>query len=133
MKNIEKFSKEISNLVNEDNILPCAIATVAGIRKEKPCYHQECEECHKKCLKWMYSEYNEPILTDQEKQALKHICEAMESLGKKVTTIKKYKVIANQIEFYLNEPNNHISLCTEDSLFSGMQNGNEYTPGELGL
>ena len=57
MKNIEKYEKEISKLVNEDNVLPCAIATVAGIRKEKPCYHQECEECHKKCLEWMYSEY----------------------------------------------------------------------------
>lgn len=133
MKNIEKYEQEISKLVNKGSSLECSIATVAGIREEKHCFSPACKECHNKCLKWMYSEYNEPILTDQEKQALKHICEAMESLGKKVTTIKKYKVIANQIEFYLNEPNNHISLCTEDSLFSGMQNGNEYTPGELGL
>lgn len=133
MKNIEKYEKQIVDHINEyGDSIECVIATIAGIRKEK-CYPSDCEECQKKCIKWMYSEYNEPILTDQEKQALKHICEAMESLGKKVTTIKKYKVIANQIEFYLNEPNNHISLCTEDSLFSGMQNGNEYTPGELGL
>lgn len=133
MLNIEKYKKEISKLVNKGSLLECSIATIAKIRKENPCYTQDCGECQKKCIEWMYSEYNEPILTDQEKQALKHICEAMESLGKKVTTIKKYKVIANQIEFYLNEPNNHISLCTEDSLFSCMQNGNEYTPGELGL
>ena len=31
MKNIEKYEKEISKLVYEDNILPCAIATVEGI------------------------------------------------------------------------------------------------------
>ena len=68
MKNIEKYEKEISKLVNEDNILPCAIATVAGIRKEKPCYHQECEECHKKCIEWMYKE---EILSDDEKDIIK--------------------------------------------------------------
>ena len=35
MKNVEKYEKEISKLVNEDNILHCAIATVAGLREEK--------------------------------------------------------------------------------------------------
>lgn len=133
MKNFEKYEHQISKVVNEDNTLTCSIAFVSGIKKQMCSLYDDCNECSKECLKWMHSEYKEQILTDQEKQALKHICEAMESLGKKVTTIKKYKVIANQIEFYLNEPNNHISLCTEDSLFSGMQNGKEYTPEELGL
>ena len=71
MKNIDKYEHEISKLVNEDNVLSCAIATVAGIRKEKPCYHQDCEVCHKKCLEWMYEDYKEQILSNDEKDIVK--------------------------------------------------------------
>ena len=34
MKNIEKYEKEISQLVNEADDIECAIATAAGIVKE---------------------------------------------------------------------------------------------------
>ena len=65
MKNIEKYKKEITNHIKEyGDSLECTIANISGIREEK-CYPQECEECQKKCLEWMYSEYKEQILTEE--------------------------------------------------------------------
>ena len=71
MKNIEKYESEITKLVNEGNALECSIATVSGKRKEKPCFSQECKECHKECIVWMYSEYKEDILSDEEKDIVR--------------------------------------------------------------
>ena len=110
MKNFEKYEHKISKLVNEDNILPCAIATVAGIRKEKPCYHQECEECHKKCLEWMYSEYREKILTEEEKAIVRDL----------VDVLTRFKFVPFNIELdgYMNYTFIRIWCKNENGSFS---------------
>ena len=140
MKNIEKYEKEISKLVNEDNILPCAIATVAGIRKEKPCYHQECEECHKKCIEWMYSEYKEEILSDDEKEIVKAMCDFAHKCGRDVIYVCKYLDILKGVYIYFDYKNEEISITdTIESpwlskhMFKGMENGRKYTLEELGI
>lgn len=71
MKNVEKFEKEISQLVNGGDDIVCSIATVAGIVKENHCSTHNCKECQKKCLEWMYSEYKEEILSDDEKDIIR--------------------------------------------------------------
>ena len=140
MKNIEKYEKEISQLVNEDNILPCAIATVAGIRKEKPCYHQECEECHKKCIEWIYSEYNEPILSDDEKEIVRVMLDFIHKFGCKVIDVRKI-YIGNCKSFISIRYENPV-IRTDDTLsspiidndkFKGMELNRKYTIEELGL
>ena len=140
MKNIEKYEKEISQLVNEDNILPCAIATVAGIRKEKPCYHQECEECHKKCLEWMYSEYKEHILTDEEKEIVRVMLDFIHKFGCTVIDIKKID-IGNCKSFISIRYENHV-IGTNDAMsspiidndkFKGMDLNRKYSIEELGI
>lgn len=143
MKNIEKYEKEISKLVNEDNTLTCAIATVAGIRKEKPCYHQECEECHKKCLEWMYSEYNEPILSDDEKDVIRSMLDIISRFGCEVFYACKYE------EYSGGTGNGYIWIKYKDELtkianaiesprfrndmFKGMEIGRTYSLEELGI
>ena len=140
MKNIEKYEKEISKLVNEDNILPCAIATVAGIRKEKPCYHQECEECHKKCLDWMYSEYKEQILTDDEKEIVKEMCDVIHKFGCEINYV--YKSECRNGDCFIRTTFKNIvtgSLELMDSpyfnndMFKGMKLNKEYKLEELGI
>lgn len=140
MKNIEKYEKEISKLVNEDNILPCAIATVAGIRKEKPCYHQDCKECHKKCLEWMYAEYKEQILTDDEKEIVKAMCDFIYKFGCEVDyfiknddeTGKAYILLS-----YSNKLTGYSDGITtpwfKNDKFKGMEIGKEYKLEELGI
>ena len=141
MKNIEKYEKEISKLVNEDNVLQCAIATVAGIRKEKPCYHQECEECHKKCLEWMYSEYKEEILSDDEKDIVKAMCDAIYRFGcDEIISVCKigFGMRCNFISIsYKNEYSGvnetMASPIFRNDLFAGMELRKRYSLEELGI
>ena len=140
MKNFEKYEKEISKLVNEDNILPCAIATVAGIRKEKPCYHQECEECHKKCIEWMYSEYNEPILSDDEKEIVKAMIYVIHKLGGEVDYVIKNGGM-NEKAYILLSYTNRLTKHSDgmatpwfkNNEFKGMEPYKEYKIEELGI
>lgn len=141
MLNIEKYKKEISELVNEDNILPCAIATVAGIRKEKPCYHQECEVCHKKCLDWMYSEYKEQILNDDERDIIKSMIYVIHKFGCEVNYVYKNKcsngdcfirttfknIVTGSLELLMDSP------YFNNDMFKGMKLYKEYTLEELGI
>ena len=140
MKNIEKYEKEISQLVNEDNVLSCAIATVAGIRKEKPCYHQDCEVCHKKCLEWMYSEYKEEILSDDEKEIVRVMLDFIHKFGCTVIDVKKIDV-GNCDSFISIRYENHV-IGTDDTIsspiidndkFKGMELNRKYTLEELGI
>ena len=141
MKNIEKYENEISRLVNEDNVLPCAIATVAGIRKEKPCYYQDCEVCHKKCLEWMYSEYKEEILSDDEKDIVKAMCDAIYRFGcDEVISVCKigFGMRCNFISIsYKNEYSGvnetMASPIFRNDLFAGMELRKRYSLEELGI
>lgn len=140
MKNIEKYENEISQLVNEGNSLPCAIATVAGIRKEKPCYHQDCVGCHKKCIEWMYSEYKEEILSDDEKEIVRSMCDFIHKFGCTVIAVRKcdvgngYCLIRATFKYtvtgrlYLID-----SPYFNDDMFVGMEIGKEYNLEELGI
>lgn len=140
MKNIEKYKKEISELVNEDNILPCAIATVAGIRKEKPCYYQDCEGCHKKCLEWMYTEYKEKILNDDEKDIIRSMIYFLQKIGCTVNYVIK-DVNKNCIAYFIIDYENNAVGYSEmmsspyfkKDKFNGMEIGKKYTLEELGI
>ena len=138
MKNIEKYEHEISKLVNEDNVLPCAIATVAGIRKEKPCYHQECEVCHKKCLEWMYSEYKDQILTEEEKEIVRVMLDFTHKFGCTVIDVKKIYIgncksfISIRYENPVVRTNDTISSpIIDNDKFKGMELNRKYTLEEL--
>ena len=140
MKNIEKYEHEISKLVNEDNVLSCAIATVAGIRKERPCYHQDCEECHKKCLEWMYEDYKEQILSDDEKEIVKAMCDFIYKFGCEVNYVRKYDGICGKAYILLSYTNSLTkysdSMTTpwfKNDKFKGMEIEKEYKLEELGI
>ena len=140
MKNIEKYENEISRLVNEDNVLPCAIATVAGIRKERPCYHQECEVCHKKCLEWMYEDYKEQILSDDEKDIVKAMIDIIHEFECTVICVEKID-IGNCDSFISIRYENPVigvddtisSPIIDNDKFKGMELNRKYTLEELGL
>ena len=135
MKNIEKYENEISQLVNEGDDLECAIATAAGIREEKPCYHQDCEGCHKKCLEWMYSEYKEPILSDDEKEIVKAMCDVIQKCGCDVVYVRKYHKYIGVV--YKNNTTNCDSILYspyfKDDKFKGMECEKKYYLEELGI
>ena len=140
MKNIEKFGKEISHLVNKGSSLECSIATVAGIREEKPCFDQACKECQKKCLEWMYSEYKEEILSDDEKDIIKYMINVIHKLGYEVNYV--YKCECRNGDCFIRTTFKNIvtgSLELMDSpyfnndMFKGMKIYKEYNLEELGI
>ena len=136
MLNIEKYKNKISQLVNEVNSIECSIATVAGI----PCFAQACKECQKKCLEWMYSEYKEEILSDDEKDIIKSIIKVIRKLECEVNYVYKSEcrngdcfirisfrnIVTGRLELmdlpYLN-----------NDMFKGMELGKNYTLEELGI
>ena len=140
MKNIEKYKKERSNRVNKGSSLECSIATVAGIREEKPCFDQVCKECHNKCIEWMCSEYNEPILSDDEKDIIKYMINVIHKLGYEVNYV--YKCECRNGDCFIRTTFKNIvtgSLGLMDSpyfnidMFKGMKFYKEYNLEELGI
>lgn len=140
MLNIEKYKKEISQLVNEGDDIECAIATAAGIREEKPCYHQECEECNKKCLEWMYADYKEQILTDDEKDIVRIILDFINKFGCTVIDVKKIDI--GNCDYFISIRYENPVIGIDDTIsspiidndkFKGMEPEKRYTLKELGI
>ena len=140
MKNIEKYKKEISNLVNKGSSLECSIATVAGIREEKPCFDQVCKECHNKCIEWMCSEYNEPILSDDEKDIIKPMIDTILKFGCSIICVAKEHYVDGSFYISISYKNDVIghkecitSPCFNNNKFKGMEPEWGYTLEELGI
>ena len=140
MKNIEKYEQEITNHINEyGDSLECTIATIAGIRKEK-CYPSDCEECQKKCLEWMYSEYKENILNDDEIDIIKSMVNIIHKFGCEVNYVYKsecsngYCFIGTTFKNIVTGSRELIdSPYFNDDMFVGMEIGKEYNLEELGI
>ena len=140
MKNIEKYEQEISQLVNEGESLECSIAYVSGISDQKTCFDQTCEECHKKCFEWMYSEYNVPILSDDEKDIVKAMIEFIRKFGCEVNYFCKHKC-ANGDCFIQTTFKNIVTGSIEimdspyfnNDMFKGMKIYKKYKLEELGI
>lgn len=140
MLNIEKYKNEISQLVNKGDDIECAIATAAGIAEKNSCSTHDCKECQKKCLEWMYSEYKEPILSDDEKEIVRVILDFIHKFGCTVIDVKKIDVgncdsfISIRYENPVIGINDTISSpIINNDKFKGMELNRKYTLEELGL
>lgn len=140
MKNIEKYEKEISQLVNEGDNIECYIATAAGIVEKNSCYTHDCKECQKKCLEWMYSEYKEEILSDEEKDIVRVMLDFIHKFGCTVIDVKKiyigncYSFISIRYENHVNGADDTMSSpIIDNNKFKGMELNRKYTLEELGI
>lgn len=140
MKNIEKYENEISQLVNGGDDIVCSIATAAGIVIENSCSTRNCKECQKECLEWMYSEYKEPILSDDEKDIVKAMIDIIHEFECTVIDVKKID-IGNCDSFISIRYENPVigvddtisSPIIDNHRFKGMELNRKYTLEELGL
>ena len=141
MKNFEKYEHQISKLVNEDNALTCSIAIVSGIKKPKNCSSDDdCSECLKKCLEWMYLEYKEPILTEEEKTIVESMIYVLQKIGCTVKNVTKYDNGRDKAYIGVNYTNEITGACGRMSTpwfkndkFKGMEIEKEYKLEELGI
>ena len=131
MLNIEKYKNEIMNGSHAD--LACDInVDVMNL----PC-GSNCKECKKSVVKWLLSEYKEPILNDAEK---KYLSEVIKPFRKNVINICKFyyesnkRYISIQVRHesgysdYVNLPN-----FNADTMYKGMEVEKSYTLEELDL
>lgn len=139
MKNIEKYEHEISQLVNKGNSLSCAIAIAAGISNGN-CFGCKCSDCHKKCLEWMYSEYKEEILSDDEKDIVKEMIDVILKFGCTVIDVRKIDIgncdsfISIRYENPVIRTNDTLSSpIIDNDKFKGMKLNRKYTLEELGI
>ena len=139
MKNIEKYEHEISKLVNEGNPLPCAIAISARISNGS-CFGCKCSDCHKKCIEWMYLEYKEPILTEEEKTIVESMIYVLQKIGCTVKNVTKYDNVRDKAYIgvnYTNEITGDCGIMTtpwfKNNKFKGMKINKEYKLEELGI
>ena len=139
MKNIEKYEKEISQLLNEGNALSCSIAISAGISNGS-CFGCKCSDCHKKCIEWMYLEYKEPILTEEEKTIVESMIYVLQKIGCTVKNVTKYDNGRDKAYIGVNYTNEITGACGrmstpwfKNNKFKGMKADKEYTLEELGI
>ena len=139
MKNIEKYEKEISKLVNEGNPLPCAIAIAAGISNGS-CSECKCSDCQKKCLEWMYEDYKEQILYDDEKDIIKPMIDTILKFGCSIICVAKEHYVDGSFYISISCKNDVIghkecitSPCFNNNKFKGMEPEWGYTLEELGI
>ena len=139
MKNIEKYEHEISHLVNGGNSLSCAIAISAGISNGS-CSGCKCSDCQNKCLEWMYSEYNEPILSDDEKDIIKPMIDTILKFGCSIICVAKEHYVDGSFYISISYKNDVIghkecitSPCFNNNKFKGMEPEWGYTLEELGI
>lgn len=139
MLNKEKYAKDIVDF----SILDVGIA----LKNNKPvsCCGLDCKECDRNdgtggcsldtLLEWANSEYEEPILTEEEKTYLKAV---MEPFKDRVNHLRKYIHLGHgteYVEFVIDDHTMSIDLPDFESgtKYKGMELGREYTLEELGL
>lgn len=127
MKNIEKYKDDIIASGHSD--ITCCVNELLHLECSG-----DCEECKKNAMKWLLSEYKEPILNDAEK---KYLSAVIKPFRGKVSYISKQKDFESTMGFI------HIDLSDgdvadfpdfkADTMYRGMEANKYYTLQELGL
>ncbi len=131
MLNIEKFRNELSK---DFDTLDCQIC---ALRKKGNCkLGDHCDECRAENIKWLCSEYKEPILDDEEKEYLSAVIKPFRKDVEYIVKLPKFEWI--QEEIYINIGRNwrgNIELPTfkKGAMYKGMTINKPYTLEELGL
>lgn len=129
MLNIERYKDDILNAEQTD--INCSVHNIF-LRLSLISCTGNCRECKKNVMKWLLTEYKEPILTEEERKYLKGVIRPFRN---KVLNIQKK---SNYLEWISIVMTDHeiIKLPFFDKssgMYKGMQLGIEYTLEELGL
>lgn len=152
MKNGQKYAKEINRMVNQE-YFECSLWSIRnGKIASEDCRHipesfdpvsgrdEFCKKCLCESLEWLNKEYNDPIITNDEKDIIKPMIDTILKFGCTVIDIRKID-IGNCDSFISIRYENHVTR-TNDALsspiidndkFKGMKLNRKYTLEELGI
>ena len=127
MLNAEKFRDEI--LSDEGNELNKAFSTCKENMGKSPSYNG--------LIRWLLSEYKEPILDEVEREYLSAFCRPYKvvSISKKIIFDESIEWIVISVELSSNNGIETIYLpCFKSgTMYKGMKVKKAYTPQELGI
>ena len=127
MLNVEKYKEDI--LSDEGNELNKAFRTCKENIGKSPSYNG--------LIRWLLSEYKEPILDEVEREYLSAVCRPYEvvSISKKISFDASIEWIAISVESSSNNGIESVYLpCFKsETMYEGMKVKKEYTPQELGI
>ena len=150
MKNGIKYAKEIQNMLNEQCYY-CALWNVRhGFDKPVNCgmlpdnveagskeFNAICDKFLDESLKCLNEEYEEPkhILTDQEKEIVRAMCDLANKCGRDVIYVRKFIDELNGVYIYCKFDNADFieTPWLPKNMFKGMDDHIRYTPEELWL
>ncbi len=131
MLNIEKYKNELSK---DFDALDCQIC---ALRKKGNCkLGDHCDECRAENIKWLCSEYKEPILDDEEKEYLSAVIKPFRKDVEYIMKLPKFEWIQEAIYIHIGRSwRGNIELPTfkKGAMYKGMKIDKRYTLEELGL
>ena len=132
MLNIEKYKDNIIN-ADQSDITCCVIDLFHnGVCPDN------CKECKKEAMKWLLSEYKEPILDDVEKEYLSAVIKPFRKI---IVTVSKHR-LNNDLEYIAirvkslkkdEEENMCFPAFKIGTMYKGMEVNKEYSLEELDL
>ena len=128
MLNIEKYKDNILN-ADQSDITCCVIDLFHnGVCPDN------CKDCKKAAMKWLLSEYKEPILDDVEKEYLSAV---IKPFREKIEYIRKNKSAYKDKQFisigFYDDDYMYFPFYENDAMYKCMELGRKYTLEELGL
>lgn len=134
MKNKEKYNLSHLHIVEraETNILGINMAYVEIEYKGKIVKEYACtnEAGIKKFLEWLEEEYKPEILTDKEKAYLSAV---FKPFRERIKCVRKIVFKRAFIKIFLEDEAVALPYFEKDIMYTGMEEGREYTLEELGL
>ena len=128
MKNIEKYKDNILNAAQTD--ITCCV----NLLSNKGICLKDCKECKKKAMKWLLSEYKEPVLDDVEKEYLSAVIKPFRKMIAYIVKAQDFDDGKQCIRIILqNGDGMHFPYLDDDEMYKGMEVNKEYSLEELGL
>lgn len=128
MLNIEKYKDNILN-ADQSDITCCVIDLFHnGVCPDN------CKDCKKAAMKWLLSEYKEPILDDAEKEYLSAVINPFRKMIAYIVKAQDFDDGKQCIRIILqNGDGMHFPYLDDDAMYKGMEVNKEYSLEELDL
>lgn len=131
MLNIEKYKDDILNSKQAD--IHCSVHNILLQLSHIPCTGN-CKECKKEAMKWLLSEYKEPILDDVEREYLSAVIKPFRKMIACIRKSKDPRKGKNYIKIeFCDGDRMFFPNLSNDEMYKGMELDRNYTLEELGL
>ena len=128
MLNIEKYKDNILN-ADQSDITCCVIDLFHnGVCPDN------CKDCKKAAMKWLLSEYKEPILDDVEREYLSAVIKPFRKMISYIVKAQDFDDGKQCIRIILqNGDGMHFPYLDDDAMYKGMEVNKEYSLEGLDL